>query len=138
MSLHRKKATGLLRKITSSQNLEIIVNDIPMETFLEREGLKLRKEDLDEFVKLLPIATYHLSFRGGGLGSRADLITKLIYSIIKDNLKKTNLKPTLEAKNNLVSLKNKYPLISKFDTRRSYPKRAGGPKSRTRYQKSYR
>lgn len=71
---------------------------------------------------------------GGGLMSQKQVVLSIVYKYL---FKKGNVKNIENLKNTLRS-KYFYLNLLKSDLRRPYAKKIGGPKSRKRYQKSYR
>jgi ribosomal protein S9 len=113
----RKKSSLTSVIVKNSDKLQIVLNGKPV---LETVYYKNQLEDVK---KLLPKKCYKVFITGGGSMSQLELLHKVLYPLTKDTKK---------------VLKKKYNEIDRTDVRRNYPKKYGGPKSRTRYQKSYR
>jgi small subunit ribosomal protein S9 len=103
----------------------IFLNDKPISAY---KNLLYHNESssLSEFQNRLQSGIHFIKLQGGGLASQLELLPKVLYS-------KNYLKNKQVAK-----LRDTFYSISRTDVRRSYPKKYGGPKSRTRRQKSYR
>lgn len=116
----RKKSRflGFNTKDSLDGKVEVLVNGKRLNSY------KVLNEQLNDLKGYLTPKTYRINLKGGGRISQDELVSKVLYKYLK--------------KENLSSFKAIHPFVDRTDVRRSYPKLYGGPKARTRSQKSYR
>ena len=124
----RKHALGILDQVLPAQTLEILINGVDHRIKISGCPTLPAQYGIQQFLPHLPVRSYRFQVRGGGIGSVTALIPRLIYNLFRRWASPQILK----------QIRAKYPLIGSNDKRKPNTKRPGGPKSRARYQKSYR
>lgn len=117
---NRKKSKITSVVYTPGINPVVYLNDRPMSYYFKST---LGSPVLE---KLLNLNKGHLSIYcvGGGIGSQIQLVEKVIFSNLTNE--------------EMLNIKQEFPLVDRTDGRKRYPKSYGGRKSRARSQKSYR
>lgn len=125
---NRKHARGILVSMEPAFQSQFLVNGVDYRIRIADQGPLPSQYGIQEFLDLLPKASYRFRVVGGGNGSLISLIPRMIFNLFRK----------FSGPQVLRSIRLKYPSIGNSDRRKPNPKRPGGPKSRARYQKSYR
>lgn len=120
MKINVKNSKGVLLSYKKGTELKLFINGKSIQVLgPDYSGIL---ETLQTIVGNSRRGTYHLRVSGGGVRSRIEVVSKVLYHNLAKN------KP----------LEKRYAILGTNAVRRVLPKQYGGPGARAKYQKSYR